>query len=494
MRRFVTIIPALLVFSFAAYALEPGEFIPEQRIEEWQLGYAALTGDGVLAGNKYLLTSFSRMAADRMKGIKSHVLSDREKEAYRISLLEDAKDKVSEKIDNLRKQRDRLVFSGFTEEKYKNKYRDMTEEIKALRNVLLKIADYYNMDEVDVPEILPLIHRTNDGDMMPPPFTLVPETDNVTEILENYAAEHNLEALLWGVLQEVQGYLILELHLFNRLTSEDSVVFEDAGLSEDIPSMITAGVTDISERLLGRRWSSLTVIPNIDSAEILINKKLMGFGETEIPFVEPGVVEITVRAEGYREFQKEVDLEAGTRREIKPELESIPQKTVTIRSAVPADVYFKSLNRGPSPEELTIPEVVSPGRVIRDGYKNSLFIISSETQKGAELDVPLVLTMLDPEKEFQRSRRSFYRSLGFFAVSVPIPLVLNGIYQNYALGYYQTDEGTGQRLRFANLGNGFYYGYLGGIFASGVLLVNTVIKLINLIDTAAEYHSRVHQF
>jgi hypothetical protein len=62
------------------------------------------------------------------------------------------------------------------------------------------------------------------------------------------------------------------------------------------------------------------------------------------------------------------------------------------------------------------------------------------------------------------------------------------------MGYYQTEEGTEERRRFANLGNGLYYGYLGGIFISGVLLVNTVLKLINFIDTASEFHSRVHHY
>lgn len=484
----------LFIFvSLPGGTVEPEDYLPSERLDAFRLGYAAFTGGELNPESTYLLTSIPRRMAEWMKNIDLHVLNEDEIRAYREEILARGVKNIAEKINSLRRERDRLLFTPNSPEAYGEKYEELTRSIREMEDLLEKL-ETYPVEEILVPRELPLRHNTRSGEMLPPVFRESPEEKGYLPLLEAYAAENKLQALLWGVLRKARDYLILEIHYYNDLTGEDRVVLRDAGLPGDIPAIVDTAVTETAEIILGRAWGTLTVRPSVESAEVRVNGGLAGFGETRVPFIKPGTAKIEVTAPGYLEYSTSVEIESEQERVVEPVLTPAEQKTVTVQSVVPADVYLKSQPLGTLPRELPLPPVTVPGRVVQEEFKDSLFVLTPDIEDGADLTVPLDPAVLDPEEEFRRSRKFFYRSFGFFVLSVPIPLVLNGVYQNYAMGYYQTEEGTEERRRFANLGNGLYYGYLGGIFISGVLLVNTVLKLINFIDTASEFHSRVHHY
>ncbi|MFP4384585.1 MAG: PEGA domain-containing protein [Spirochaetia bacterium] len=494
MKLRIILLPILFVFlSLPVSAAEPEDYIPAERLDAFRLGYAAFTGGELDSESNYLLTSIPRRMAERMKTIGVHVLEQDEVRAYRDEILTRGIKNAAEKINSFRKERDRLLFSPNSPEAYTEKYDELSRSIREMKDLLDKL-ETYPAEEIPVPRELPLIHNTRSGEMLPPVFQELPDDDGYLPVLSSYARENKLQALLWGVLRKVRDYLILEIHYYNDLTGEDRIVLRDAGDSGDIPAIVNTAAGETAEIILGRTWGTLTVRPSVDSAEVKVNGRLAGYGDTRVSFIEPGPAEIKVTAPGFKDYSRTVEIGTDQETVIEPELTPAARKTVTVQSGVPADLYLKSQPLGALPQDLSLPPETVPGRVVQGGFKDSIFVLTPDIEDGANLTVPLDPTFLDPEEEFKRSRKLFYRSFGFFVLSVPIPLALNGVYQNYAMGYYQTEEGTEERRRFANLGNGLYYSYLGGIFISGVLLVNTVLKLINFIDTASEFHSRVHHF
>jgi hypothetical protein len=106
-----------------------------------------------------------------------------------------------------------------------------------------------------------------------------------------------------------------------------------------------------------------------------------------------------------------------------------------------------------------------------------------------------LLTLYDKEKKLKDSKSAFYRALGWFSLSVGVPLILSGIYQNldnryynYAIDYNSTGnpESYDKALEYKNHADIAYYSYWGGVAVSGTLLVNTIFKLRSYIRAAEE--------
>ncbi len=142
--------------------------------------------------------------------------------------------------------------------------------------------------------------------------------------------------------------------------------------------------------------------------------------------------------------------------------------------------------RIPRPDELTSYSIV------KENYYDSRLELSSTSPQNVE--TVLVSRGYDWEEETRLSRERFYRSFGLFSLSVGVPIILYGAYQDYTglfpSGSVRPDLSDEERQRVVREGSALFYGYYGGIALSAGFFGNMIWRLVDYIRTAQGYHTR----
>ena len=166
---------------------------------------------------------------------------------------------------------------------------------------------------------------------------------------------------------------------------------------------------------------------------------------------------------------------------------------MTITSNPPgASVYRGVVWQGFTP--LAVPRHPQPTAytLSRDDYYDSRLEIGPNSPDIVERI--LISREYDWEAETKASRDRFYRSFGWFALSVGVPIILYGTYQDYA-GLYpdgvaRGDLSAAEQERLQREVNAVFYGYYGSIALSGGLFANMIWRLVQYVQTAQGYHTR----
>ena len=109
----------------------------------------------------------------------------------------------------------------------------------------------------------------------------------------------------------------------------------------------------------------------------------------------------------------------------------------------------------------------------------------------------LLSTDTDWAAEVTDARDRFYRSFGLFALSVSVPILVNGAYQNYTgllaadgSGALSGDLSAAEQDRILRQADALYAGYYAGVGLSAGLFGNMIWRLITYVRTAQGYHTR----
>jgi hypothetical protein len=155
-----------------------------------------------------------------------------------------------------------------------------------------------------------------------------------------------------------------------------------------------------------------------------------------------------------------------------------------------ADVYFGSVWQGVTP--ITLDRPGSPRTVIlsQEGFLDETVVLAP--------DVPDIITrdlVPDPgnwPEIVQQRRDRFYRAFGWFALSIPIPVMLNGMYQDIAAlypgGQPSPELSAAEADRLATTANTLLWSARGTAAVSAGLFVNMMVHLIQYIRAGQYAH------
>lgn len=440
-------------------AVEP----PEDPKEEYVVGLAQFTSAFLRPHHAYLATSIPSLLRERVAGIRVHQFTGREPAAYRAQLLRQAVRKAGRELTKAHEARDALLFSSSDE------YDEHTRKIEEAR-AQLEALEAMSPDAVSVEPSKPvrLSEPEGTGRLFEP---VLRRPDLVAEELD-------VDLLVWGALEQIEEYLYVECHAYSAAAGETLLSFGDAVSLDDVDRAVEALATELATVILGRPWGTVRVTAEPADAEIRVDGELVGMGSARVPYLAPGAHDLLVSRTDYAGDEQTVEVVAGSVRDVSVVLRPLAAKTVRIESdPAGAAVYLQSSWQGTTPLSVDVASRPVQGSLRLEGYRETQFLLDQDSPERRRYILSPAVG--DPAALFERRKDAFYAALGWFVLSVPVPLVASGVRDTMVTAYEQSI--SADRSRFIALANVFHGSYLGGLALSGGLLVNAALKLAGYI-------------
>jgi hypothetical protein len=437
--------------------------LPAQEIEltdtrpAWSVGVAAFEGRNLSPENIYLTRSFPLLLRERLEAIPEHTFSEAEIRAYRERIIQQERQRLVTAVNADRRARDELFF---TSDPVQEKAAAYDERIDANLAAIAELAEL-DPESIPFPRSKPL--RFVSG----PEGQLVFDREVLSPL--QLAKQQDLDVLLWGEFEEVQGYLYFEIALFHAVLGQAVFTYSDAATSVELYDQADGLIMELATVLWGRDWSSLTVRTEPPGASVWIDTEFQGRTPLDIPYLRPGARELRVEASGYEPVHMEVELVPYLHET--QDITLLPQVQETFRlesEPAGAAVFRGSQWLGTTPLRIEKPEEINRLLLRREGYLD--FPLYAQPGVGDSVTVRLVPDSIDPAEIQTRRRNEMYGAFGIFALSIPFPLFLSGY-----MGDYRAAGRDTQLLTYA---------YIGTFALSASLFVNLALRLVRYLRAA----------
>jgi hypothetical protein len=461
-------------------AVEQDEFVievPADKSEYFVIGLSTLEAVGLSTGNEYLTSSIPLLLEERIEAMESHDYSGEEQAAYRQKILKEAQRREARELAELRADKDELLFSSLTRRARREQAADYDARIEeaglrvqALRGLAPEAIDFAGRKPVQI------VTGTQSGRLL--------ETPVFSPL--GLARREGIDLLVWGLIEEVEEYLYLELHAYHAVLERELYSYRNAVRLEEINALVSEAAQGLAAVILGRTWAALAIAAEPEDVRFYIDGRFVGQGATELDYLEPGLVELRGLLPGYREELLRLELRPGERREVNLQLEAARAEMIFLVSDPPgAAVYEGSQWRGTTPLAISRPADQQRLLLRREGFLDFAIYLTPDTEDA--VSVSLLDDSLDPVDLQKKRRTKFYTALGMFVLSLPIPYVSYSYAADYTAAYNQAvavgaDQDIRARLYDAN--QTFYSIYLGGLVVSASLFVNMMVNLIQYIRSA----------
>ena len=476
----------LLIITGTLSAAEDEKEVLQYERENWTIGISKLSDKGISGSSSYLLNSLPLLLYNEISEITEHRLSSSEQKYYSETYLREKLHELENEKTDLHSQRDELLFSDDTRRERQKQYRDLSRRIDEKKEEIILFKER-QVDEVQITENMTVIFKQLESD-----------NEMVLELPRDWAAHYmkheDLDFFITGGLEQIEDLFFLSLKAYGRGEEEPLISLEKTVIEEDLEGLIQEAGKDLRSLILGRTWAGVNIETLPRTAVIKIDGSTVGVGSVRLKSLEPGFVTLTVSENGYITDNRQVYLAAEGSRDLSITLEEGEESSLYLFSDPPgADVYFGALWMGQTPLFTGIPEERMQIKLSKDEYMP--FFISSDKLSGESLTVRLGTDLYEKEMALKDAKSAFYRSLGWFSLSVGVPIVMAGIYQNldnryinYAYSYSQTGNSDyyEKALDYKRQADVAYMVYWGGFALSGSLLVNVFFKLWNYIKAAEE--------
>lgn len=398
---------------------------PEPRNPEWVLAVtdfdvSALPPARQLAGNVVM-----KQLVEALNAIAYRIRVSPEYAYYEEYAWSKDRAIAAKALGDKRQDRDKLIFQGEPEWKYRKKLKSLDEEIQKLEEALRKV-------EQEAPSITeqPVFKCTQDNaaGIFPPP----PKTGEEYR----FCAAQKADAFLAGNLSEFHGRLYVQVRLYTRYTQsfpyEDGVVFS----IEDIQRGVAELAGRLSAVVSGAEPAGIRIRGSPADALILIDGGFAGRGEAGPIEHPPGTVTVEGLADNHQPSSAPLELNPGELAELYLNLQPLSREALTI--TVPdqsARIYQGALYLGQAPLTVEIPadravyfHVETPerktGSRIVEGTAPSPTVFVEAPQ---ELFLETALPVTAAEQRVAKARRQFYGAWGRFWFALPIAFLLQGI-------------------------------------------------------------------
>jgi hypothetical protein len=428
--------------------------LPVDKDANWIVGFTSLEGVHLSTENLYLADSIPLIFKEKIQSVRTHNFKPGEITEYRRFVVRSELAAAIKELLALQKQRDQELFKlerAYEREKaitgFEKQIEEKKERITYLRNL--------DPSQIVFPDSKPILYKDNEGKLFDPPqFSAL-----------RYAEEKGVHVLIWGRLEEVQGFLYLEINVFDRVLEKNIFTYKEGGSREDLYNYFADAEKELTTVLLGREWAALLVDTVPQNAYIKVNEDFKGLGTVDLKFLEPGKVKIDVSSPGYMSQIKEVELKPFESASYQFTLEESGHEDLFIQSYPPlANVYVDSLWIGKTPLIIEKPFVISKLLIKKADFGDYFTRIGP--QSPGTIEIGLTRSYIDRTEYQEKMALNFYNSLGAFMISLPVTLF------SYGLSYDYNNAGFSERGRF------FFYTYRWSFFVNCVLLATTIYDLI----------------
>ena len=392
----------LLAFSHGGYADPP----PADPRADWRVGFTALRAVHVAAENSSLGSVIPRLLLERLAPIRRHRLTAEEQLGRAQRVLAGAVRTASERLVELQQRRDRQVLARADASA-------LDEQLAAVRGRLRELRD------LPLAELAIASHK-------PLSMAAVSSEDPLLEAPRfsalQAAREADLDLLITGRLEEVEGVLFMELHAVDSNLGRRVLTYRDVVRREGVDDVLEPLQRQLAQLLIGEPWGTLTVAPAPARSAVYVDGVFAGVGVTEVPYQALGAHTIRVTAAGHQPLERTVTL-AGTGLTLAPALDPLPPQPVSIVSEPPgATLYLDSRYLGVTPLQVTAGE--RPARLLLRlaGYRDAALILRPATVTPLRVD--LMPDEYDLAQRQQQQRDRFYGSFGAAVLSLAGPLIL----------------------------------------------------------------------
>jgi hypothetical protein len=327
---------------------------------------------------------------------------------------------AAKKIAAKREERDRLLYKGEPDWKYRR-------DLKVIDAALKTLEEDYQKAEARYPPVFaePQVKLTeeNSGGAFPAP----PEAGREYR----FCSSRKLDAFITGAVSEYHNRIYVVLRLYTRYSRsyqfEDSSIFspEDMGIAmEELAGRLTAAVA-------GTAPAAIRVYAEPEDAMVLVNGAFAGRGEVPPLEHSPGKVEVTVMAENHVSAAVPLEIAGGELAELYINLRPLALNafTVTLPPEMPsASVYRGSLYAGETPLSLEVP--LNRHEYIRletmtGGGGTAIIQGGDRVREGSLLTIKT--SPAREEKQVDKYRRRFYGAWGRFWLVLPAAFMIQGI-------------------------------------------------------------------
>jgi len=438
------------------WAQEPT--LADQR-PDWAIGVAAFEGKDLSPENVYLTRSFPLLLRERLEAIPEHYFSEAEVLAYRRQIIQEERNRLVKEVGADRRARDELFFTSDSPAAqaavYEQRIADNLQAIRELQEL--------DPEQIAFPRSKPLRFVSGaDGQ-------LVFDREVLSPI--QLAKQQDLDVLLWGRFQEVQGFIYFEISLFSAVLGEPVFTYNDAAAAVELYELSDELIVELATVLWGRDWSSLTVQTVPEGASVWIDEVFQGRTPLSIPYLLPGGKEMRLELPGYRTVLRPIELSPYAKELQQITLAPEQREFFTLDSNPPgAAVYGGSEWLGTTPLSIEKPEELSRFLLRREGYLD--FPLYAYPTTGQTITADLLPDKVDPAEIQDRRRNELYRAFAAFALSIPFPVFVADYWTGYTV---QGEQATADALSYA------YFATLG--LSSG-LFVNLMVRLIRYLKAA----------
>jgi hypothetical protein len=452
----------------------PDLSIPNDTATAWTLGFSVFTATGVGAQSAYLASSIPLLLRDQVSGIVTHTLTDAERDAARAALLGRARTAADLAVTAVRREHDALLFAGATPtDAQRAAAADRLSAALARRDFLAALD--LSRIEVAAEKPVRMAQGTGDGKLLAEPR--VPQAV--------YCARNGLDLLVGGSIREVQGYVIVDTWVYEAAGDRIIVSQREAAQREDLYGDLADMAVLLTGAIVGRPWTVVAFAPTPPQSSLAVDGTLVSSGSAPALYLVPGDRTITIAAPGYTPVTRTVTLAPGTTTRVDDTLAMAEPGSIALSSYPPgATLHLDSLWAGETPLVIPSPAQRSRGVLELDGY----YPATTSLGPGSAAALTVILKPDEgPRDDLQKKARDrFYRSFGWFAASLPLPLF------SYALvfDYYGRQQqflarglldGAASSLQASQA---FLVGYYGGVALSTGLFIWMVTRIVEYVTVA----------
>jgi hypothetical protein len=450
--------------------------LPKDAAAAWQIGIAVFSSDNLSPDNTYLAYSLPLLIRDEVDGFSVHTYQEEEKDLLRKALI--AREiTVSEKsLSNVRKEHDDLLFNEVPEGAAARTSVQARLAAAAARLDFLRTLPPQRI-EVAAEKPVKMKEGTGPGKLLETPA--VPA--------EVYCAQQGIDLLIGGTIQEVKGYLLLDVWAYDPLRRAQIFSSRNASTREELSGSLQGFGRQVARAILGRPWSLVAFAPDPPDAALYVDGVLAASGASPALFLAPGTHAIRVSAVGFNDVSRTLSLEPGGETRVDDALQKIVGGKVAVSSDPSgADLYVDSLWQGKTPLLVDRPPLRSRGVLALPGFYDLVF--SLEPVSPPVLSFELEKDVGKRDVQQKKARDEFYVSLAVFALSIPIPMFSYALSIDFAV---KTLDLNGQGMFAAAsqaqaASNVFLGTYYAGIAVSLGLFTWMVTRIIHYVGVADE--------
>ena len=455
----------ILLFSSLVFVF-PEKLIIQDSDEFWNIGIADIethdTDNSILFGS-----SVSAYIMNKISACSDHKLSETEIIRFKSILKKNRIDKEEKNLNEKQISYDRKYF---TDEKNR---KELKHEIRDLKKLIKKIKKYKE-ERIDIKDVKSIRFSGSD------------DNENLKTAEKNNlyrkASENNFDYIIYGKITIFNDIAFTDITLYSRLENRDISSLSRAFEVNSFYSELDDALKPFFTAVLGKKWSSISIISENKNADIYIDDIYSGTGSISGKIVSLGEHIIKIAGTGLEEEFYTVMLEENSHFSLGAQPEYEEEKLLAVNTFPDgADVYYDSLWQGKSP--VVINSSLGEIFIRKEGFRENRFLV--EEIDDNSIDFTLSPELFTQKDYLLKKRDNFYKNLSWFVLSAPLPFFMFAVLNDYT-NSYNSALASGSRQseidRLENMRNYCYYGYYGTLFVSISLFVNMIFNLNDYIE------------